>query len=314
MTSLFDYMKSVQRLIRDTGQKLVDPGDLVEYINRARREVAMRAQCMRVLTPISASVVSIDVIAGGADYTNPIVEISAPDFPSNTLPFPNGAQATAIATQIGGIIQSVNITFGGAGYFQPVATIIDATGSGAVLAASLTVPNNNNPVNQALQGQEVYPFSQVDLSPFPGFGAVYMILSVSIIYANYRYSLPMYAFSVYQALVRQYPFQYEWVPTIGSQYGQGTSGSFYLYPLPSQPYQMEWDCFCLPQDLQTDQDFEALPAPWTDAVPFLAAYYAYNELQNWNVARYYQEEFDKWMSRYGAYARPGRVINPYGRP
>ena len=32
-----------------------------------------------------------------------------------------------------------------------------------------------------------------------------MIRSVSVIYANYRYSLPMYSFSVYQVLIQELP-------------------------------------------------------------------------------------------------------------
>ncbi len=59
---------------------------------------------------------------------------------------------------------------------------------------------------------------------------------------------------------------------------------------------------------------EAIPQPWTDAVPYFAASLAYMELQNLNAARYYGEEFDKRTLGYSSYARPGRAINPYGRP
>ena len=286
---------------------MVDPGDLIDYVNRARREIAMRAQCLRVLTPISGSVIEIDVTNPGTGYTAPTVTITPPDFPSGNLPFPSGAQATAIATQIGGTVAGINLTFGGYGYFEPLVTINDPHGKGAT--ATVRVAG----VNLINEGQEVYPFSQVDLSPFPGVGQVYMIKSVSIIYANYRYSLPCYSFSTYQAMIRQYPFQYQWVPTFCAQFGQGTNGSFFLYPLPSQAYQIEWDCFCLPLDLTTDQDVEALPQPWTEGVPYFAAYLAMLEMQNWNSARGYLELFDQFVHRYSTYARPGRVTNPYGR-
>jgi len=258
---------------------LINPGDIIGYVNRARREVAMRSQCLRILPKTSGSVVGALITARGSGYTNPVVSISAPDFPSGQASFPNGAQATAVATVVGGQINDIQITFGGSGYFQPLITITDPTGTGATATATIS------PINQLNAGQEEYFFKDVNLSAFPGVGAIYMVKSVSLIYANYRYSLPCYSFSVYQAMIRQYPFQYQYVPSVCCQRGQGTGGSFMLYPLPSQVYQMEFDAFCLPTDLQTDEDVEALPLPWTEAIPYFAAYLSFLEIQNFNSAR-----------------------------
>jgi hypothetical protein len=308
MASLNTYLRQVQRFLRDANQELMNPQDLIDYINQARRETAMRSQCLRVLPPISGAVTTASVTAQGAGYTAPVAVISAPDSPSGQLPFPNGAQATATVTQIAGQIVSVNITYGGSGYFQPTMTITDPTGSGAAVALTTSLNNSLN------ANQEVYPFNGVDLSQFPGVDSIYFVRGISIIYANYRYSLPVYSFSTYQAKIRQYSAgSYTYVPTFGAQFGQGTSGSFYLYPPPSQAYQMEWDCQCLPQDLLDDQSVEAIPDPWTDAVPFYAAHLAMIELQNWNSARAFEDRFDDRMHRFGGYTRPGRAVNPYGR-
>lgn len=305
--TLFSYLQQTQRFLREARQDMLNPDDLVSYINRARREIAMRCQCIRRLTPICGPIVSATVTAAGSGYSNaPTCTISAPDFPSGTGSNPNGAQATANAIVQSGTIAAIDIQYGGDGYFQPLMTITDATGSGATAAMEVAFVNSLQP------GKEVYPFSEVDLSMFPGVASVYTILGLSILYSNYRFSLPVYSFSVYQAQIRQYS-QYSYVPTFASQYGQGTSGSFYCFPLPSQVYQFELDCFCLPQDLVDDQSVEALPAPWTDGVPYFAAHLAYSELQNANFSRYYLELFDKMVQRYSNYARPGRVTNPYGR-
>lgn len=306
--SLNTYLRQVQRFIHDSRQELVDPQDLIDYINQGRREVAMRAACIRVLPPISGAVVSCAVTAGGSNYTAPTVTISAPDSPTGMLPFPQGKQAVASATVIAGSIISINIDYGGSGYFQPQITITDPTGGGfeATLATSL-----NNTLNE---GQEVYPFSGIDLSYFPGVESVYFIRSVSIIYSNYRYSLPQYSFSVYQAQIRQYvASQYLYVPTFCSQFGQGVSGSLFMYPPPSETYQLEFDCQCLPSDLEDDASVEALPDPWTDAVPYWAAHLAFLELQNGNASRMYLDLFDKRVNAISAHVRPGRVSNPYGR-
>jgi hypothetical protein len=308
ITDLFQYLQQTQRFLREQRQEFENPGDLLVYINRARREVAGRTQCIRRLTPISGQIISTNVLQVGTGYTAPVAVITPPDFPSGAGAAPNGRQASATVVLNGGTINSVNIQDGGDGYFEPQITIVDPTGSGAI------VTPNMSPMNLLQIGQEVYPFSAIDLSVFPGVDTVHSIKSAAVIYANYRYSLPIYSFSEYQAKIRQYPFQYQYVPVFASQYGQGNGGSFYAYPLPSQTYQWEFDCFCLPTDMILDNSVpEAIPQPWTDAVPYFAASLAYMELQNWNAAKFYGEEFDKRTLGYSSYARPGRAVNPYGR-
>ena len=308
MGALNQYMQDVQRLSRDTRAEMVNPETIIDYINIARREIALRAQCLRVLTPVSGAVVSATVVAGGTGYTAPTVTITPPDFPSGIMPYPQGLQATALAN-LGnaGAISGVNIQVGGSGYWQPQATISDPTGTGA------SVVLTTRGANQIVQGQERIDFKDVNLSPFPGFGTIYNVRSVSILYANYRYSLPMYSLSTYQAMIRRYTQQYQYVPAAGCQVGQGSSGYFLLYPIPSQPLQIEFDAFCTPSDLSQDTDYEALPSPWTEAVKFYALHLLYAELQNFNVSRMYFEMFERQMKVYSTSARPGRVTNPYGR-
>ena len=308
ITDAFEYLKQTQRFLREQKQEFENPEDLLVYVNRARREVAGRTQCIRRLTPISGQIVSANIMNLGTGYTSPTVVISPPDFPSSTLPDPNGRQAVATATVVGGQINDIVINDGGNGYFIPEITIVDPTGTGAQVNPVLS------PINTLNIGQEVYNFSDIYLGNWPGVDAVHAIKSVSIIYSNYRYSLPMYAFSVYQAMIRQYPFNYQYVPSFCSQFGQGAGGSFYAYPLPSQTYQWEFDCFCLPSDMTLDNRTpEAIPQPWTDAVPYFATSLAMMELQNYNAAKFYGDQFDRMTLGYSSYARPGRAINPYGR-
>lgn len=306
--SLNDYTKGVTRLARDHTQKVLNPEDIIVYVNKARRMVALRTRCIRRLLPISGSIKSCNLITGGHGYTNPTLYISPPDFPSNSGPYPNGAQATGNFTLFGGVITDCEITFGGAGYFQPVMYFTDPTGSGASVSPVLTQICTLN------QGQEVYRFADQDLSLFPGVGGITAILSTTVIFSQYRYYLPKYSFSKYQALIRNYAYQFQYVPGLCSQYGQGSDGSLYVYPLPNQVYQMEWDCICVPSDLDFDQDVEAIPDPWCDAVEFYAAHLAFLELQNPNAARNMLDLFEKNLGIFGVAARPGHGINPYGRP
>jgi hypothetical protein len=307
MASLFEYMKLVQRFINDQSQGMINPGDLISFINRARREVAMRAECIRILPPISGALTQIQVTTGGTGYTKPLITVSAPDFPGGTVDNPLGAQAVASATVNGGVITNIDVNYGGSGYYQPTITITDSTGSGAAAVAYVT------PITQTQDGQEIYKFSNFDLSTFPGVREVISVRSVSVIFANYRYSLPQYSFSTYQAKIRQFPIQYSYVPTMCSQFGQGAGGSLFLYPIASQPYQLEMDCLAWPSDLITDQDVEAIPDPWTEAVVYLATHYCYLSLQNLNAANYYRTQFDQMMPRYRNGTQTGRSSNPYGR-
>ena len=308
MATLNTYTKQVTRFLNDANQMLVDPQDIVEHVNQARRETAMRAACIRVLPAISAPCVSVNVTSGGTGYTSPTVVISPPDMPSGFLPLPNGAQATASAVLIDGQIQSVNIVYGGAGYFQPTVAITDPTGTGfaGTVTTGATLTLN--------EGQEQYPFTSADLSIFPGVASIYLVRSISIIFSNYRYSIPVYSFSTYQADIRNYvASQYQYVGCYGAQFGRGTSGTMFIYPPPSGTYQQEWDCQCLPMDLTTNQSVEAIPDPFTDAVPYYAAHLCFLQLQNHNTARSFLQLYDDRMARFGAYTLPGRRTNPYGR-
>lgn len=310
ITDAFFYLKACQRLLREQKQDFENPEDLLSYINIARREVAGRTQSIRRLTPITGQVVDGAVVTGGSGYVNPIATVTPPDFPSGVLPSPSGRQATAAAQQIGGVITDITINDGGDGYFQPIVTITDASGPGTGATATLAV----SPINTLNQGQEVYPFSSIYLGNWPGVDSVHAIKSASVIYSNYRYSLPLYDFSTYQSLIRQYSLLYQYVPSFCSQYGQGAGGSFYAYPLPSQTYQWEFDCFCLPTDMSLDNSIpEAIPQPWTDAVKYMAVSLCFMELGNLNAAKFFEDQFDKRTLGYSSQARPGRRVNPYGR-
>jgi hypothetical protein len=305
--ALNEYLEQSERFIRDAQQRLINPLDLIEYVNRSRREIAMRTQSIRILTPVSGQITAITVNSAGANYTDPKVIITPPDSPSGAQPNPGGKQAVATATLINGQIGGIVLDDPGDGYFQPQVFFDDPTGSGAI-AEAMTTPLT------ATQGQqEIYPFSGVPLETFPGVAEIFAVKSISFIYMNYRYSIPVFPFSVYQAYVRIYPQQYLYVPTAAAQFGQGVNGSLYMYPIPSTFFQMEWDSFCLPIDLEDDTTFEAIPKPWTDAIPYFAAHLAFLELQNLNSAKFYLELYDNMCHRYSAYARPGRAINPYGR-
>ena len=57
--ALNEYLKQTQRFLRDQQQRLVNPLDLIEYINRSRREIAERTQSIRLVPPVSGQITAI---------------------------------------------------------------------------------------------------------------------------------------------------------------------------------------------------------------------------------------------------------------
>jgi hypothetical protein len=76
---------------------------------------------------------------------------------------------------------------------------------------------------------------------------------------------------------------------------------------------MEWDCACRPQNLIDDLSVEVIPQPWQDTIPFLACMFGFQELQNYNIAKYYEDQFKRYVLSEANAARIGRMVNPYGR-
>lgn len=90
-------------------------------------------------------------------------------------------------------------------------------------------------------------------------------------------------------------------------HGSGASGSFSIDPPPDVVYALKCDCVCYPNTLVIDNDVEAIPYLWTDAVPFFAAYYAL--LSSQTSARYADAE--RLMNHYQTFVeRARKASNP----
>lgn len=88
----------------------------------------------------------------------------------------------------------------------------------------------------------------------------------------------------------------------GTGTGSGNTGSFFLDPIPDQVYQLTCDSCAYPQNLAVDTDVEAIPWPWTDAVPYYAAYLALLSSQN-NARRADAEAYFSYYQTFVGRAR-----------
>jgi hypothetical protein len=96
-------------------------------------------------------------------------------------------------------------------------------------------------------------------------------------------------------------------PDEWTQQGQGVNGVIYFSPAPDTTYTVQSDSVWLPIPLVDDSTVDAIPALWSDAVPFLAAWFAL--LASQTGAR--QGDADRMMERYEQFmARARRGATP----
>lgn len=169
--------------------------------------------------------------------------------------------------------------------------------------------------NQTVAAQEVYNFSAVNpliQAQFPGVKSILAVGTIAVSQGALKPVLDTLAWSDFQAALRSWNAGFTGWPTICAQYGQGDLGSMYMFPVPTDAYPMDWDCSCLPVDLVDDTTPEVIPYPWTDAVPFFAAYLAYFNAQRPADADKMKGEYTWFMTRATANSNPLRVPSYYG--
>ncbi len=308
--TLLSYRQDVQRLCGDVKQERFNPFDLDIYINEARRQVAAESQCVRRLTPSTSGLDTITPTAVGAGYTIANVTVGPPDVP--------GIQAVVTANIVGGAVTSYNVVTAGTGYMFPPSVAVSGNGTGAAAVAILQY------TSQLTTEQERFDFSSVPIATiFPGCLDILAVLSISVIWQNVKYVGNRVSFSKFQALVASYTSgSFLYTPFWFAQYGQGTDGSFYLYPNPDQNYPAQLDCLMLPDDLDPESTVpEVIPRPFSNAVPYFASWAALQSLADpvfipladryWNPTT--GGIAGAFMRRARAFSQPSVVSSWYGR-
>jgi hypothetical protein len=294
--ALTKYQQRTAILLNDPGQQLWSLTSLTAFINEARSQIAAEGECIKVLPPGTNGVASITVTAGGSGYISaPTVTITGPG---------TGATATAVLT--GDAVTSVTVDTAGSAY--DYTTAISFSGGSGAGATAVPVINCVNTV----AGQEVYQFSAVNplAQLTAGVASILFISSVAVSWGALKPTLDQWNWDDLQAKVRAYPVV-SGQPAMWAQFGQGVGGSIYLQPVPTTTLPMEWNCVCLPIDLATDSDPEAIPYPWTDAVPYFAAYVGFMNARRPEEAKNIYGEFELRMKRARAFSESMSVPSYY---
>jgi hypothetical protein len=97
-----------------------------------------------------------------------------------------------------------------------------------------------------------------------------------------------------------------------TQYGEGASAQIYLAPIPTAALPMEADLTVVPQPLMTDSDYDPIPYPWTDAVPYWAAVMCLLQQQRREDAAAMAELFNSDLPFCASVVCPQMIQSAYG--
>lgn len=102
-------------------------------------------------------------------------------------------------------------------------------------------------------------------------------------------------------------------PEMWAQFGQGETGNLFVDPLPDQSYAAFVDALGVPILLVDDSTVEAIPAIWTLAVPFYAAWLAFQSMQRQSDADMNLKRFQEQMMLARNAANPDLIMENWSQ-
>lgn len=293
--ALTAYLAATNRLLQNPipANPLYSTADLTTYINEARQQLAGDAQCIRA--------------TGTANLTAALQFYPFSLFGTFALPGVATGSITFIADPTAGDTITLNgilwtFVMGAPGAHQLTITgtlaitldvavnVLNAAGDGAMIVASYSDPTGSAIVityktpgatgnTYTLAASAATPSGATltgGLATIPGIQGVLSIRQMSVATGSgfkLMTTRPWAWFNRY--FLSTGVAQTTGVPSTWSQLGLGTKGSIGISPVATSALAVQADCVCLPVNLVDDTTAEAIPYPFTDAVPYYAAYKAY---------------------------------------
>lgn len=154
--------------------------------------------------------------------------------------------------------------------------------------------------------QQAYAFSAITLPISQGYNSV---LAIRMMSAGGVWLTPRAWDWFFQYHIAPGPVT--GTPAVWAQLGQGSSGTFYLAPTPTAVATITADTVVLPNNLESDGDTDALPYPFTDAVPYYAAYMALLTAREVEAAQVMYLNYERFMLRARAESTPSALPEQY---
>lgn len=168
-----------------------------------------------------------------------------------------------------------------------------------------------------IAGQERYPyigFANPYLNQqYAGLRGICDVVSVSGSWGGaVRPSLNWMPFEDFQAYCRSNVILVTNYPIVFTVFNDGEGGEIWLFPVPQQANEMEWDTLCTAGPIYNDDQFDAIPSPFHNGVKYYAAARAFEDSMRYGSAELMKARFeDSNMLRRGAVDR-GKTPRHYG--
>lgn len=170
---------------------------------------------------------------------------------------------------------------------------------------------------QTIVGQEKYPYAMANAyvqQTNAGIEAVYDVTSIAVSWGSMRPALNYMPWEDFQAYCRSYSFLVTSYPTMWSNDGDGANANVWMFPVPCQGLEMEWQVLCSPAPLYSNSDYDAIPAPFTRAVKYYAAYLCYLSTNRFQQANAQLALFNRCVTVGRGATDHGRVVDWYSGP
>jgi hypothetical protein len=153
-------------------------------------------------------------------------------------------------------------------------------------------------------GQRSYTFAGINVSSVPGVSGVNNLRTLWYLTASGQVWVPTREFEWFGLYNLNNPVPGSGAPKVWAQLGQGQAGTIFIDPLPDLAYVCPVDLVGVPVPLVDDSTVEAIPALWTDAVPFYAAWLAFKNLLRFADAEAVMTNYKDLVGRARAAATP----------
>lgn len=161
-----------------------------------------------------------------------------------------------------------------------------------------------------VNAQQSYPFSGITLGG-SGIAAALNVRMITVVVASGAQMLTARGWEWFNNYNLSVVVPATGQPNTWTQYAQGLNGTIYLYPIPNAVFNLSLDTVCTPSPLALDTDPEAIPSPWTDAIPYFAAYLALLAAQRAEEAYSMFRIFETFMLRARKLATPTVLPGQY---
>ncbi len=131
--------------------------------------------------------------------------------------------------------------------------------------------------------QELYQFAALPLG-----SQTIDVLNLTLLWGNMRIPMNYMPFTEFNSKMRVWQ-NYTGRPVVFSVYGQN---SIYVGPVPDQVYVTEWDTVINPSALVNPTDADTIFFPYSEPIPYYAAYKAKYKEQSYQEAKLFHDEYE----------------------